>query len=442
MQNLWSWMTVWGLLLSVHGAAMAAEADWASAEKVAEVEAGERTEADASWWGFDEEDSTSYLQAAIDSGVEKLVIPKMDSPWIVEPVELTQDNQTLVFEQGTVVNAKEGSFRGGGDCLFEARNRQNLALIGYGAVFEMRKEDYWEAPYEEAEWRHALAIRGSSNVTVAGLTLRRSGGDGIYLGVTGANNVNEDVVIREVVCDENHRQGMSVISARNLLVENSMFNRTVGTAPQAGIDLEPNNADEELTNVLIRNCMFEDNERLGMHMWLGNMDEHSEPVSVVWENNYVRGGDIGIHCGNARGVQGTIKYRGNIVEDTAYAGIFLREKGYDTAELTVEDLVLHDVATKDPEDYGWPSAPIVLHGSRAEQFPRQGGIELKRIVVRQTRELDRPVFQTTARQGFEEWRDVTGSIFVNVPGEFDTDVVNAGEDFDVRINPVADVLPQ
>ena len=434
MQSVGSWMIVWGLVLSVHGAAMAADADWASADKVAEVEAGERTEANAKWWGFDEEESTTYLQAAIDSGAEKLVIPKMDSPWIVEPIELTQDNQTLLFEEGAMVKAKEGAFRGGGDCLFEARNRENLNLIGYGAVLEMRKEDYWEEPYEPAEWRHALSIRGSSNVTVAGLTLRRSGGDGIYLGVTGSNNVNEDVVIREVVCDENHRQGMSVISARNLLVKNSMFNRTEGTAPQSGIDLEPNNPDEQLTDVVIRNCVFEDNERRGMHMWLGNMEADSEPVSVTWENNYVRGGDIGIHFGNAEGVQGTIEYRGNIVEDTSYAGIFLREKAYDTALLTVEDLVLYNVATEDPADYGWPSAPVVVHGSRAEQFPRQGGIELKNLFVHQTREMDRPVFKTTSRQGFEEWRDVTGSIFVNVPGEFETDIVGAGENFDVRIN--------
>ena len=442
MQSTWKWMMVWGLVLSVPGASMAEEAAWARPGKVAEVEAGERAEANASWWGFDEEDSTAYLQAAIDSGAGKLVVPNMGAPWVVEPIELTQDNQTLLFEQGTVVKAKEGSFRGRGDCLFSARNRQNLALIGYGAVFEMRKADYTEEPYEASEWRHALAIRGSSHVTVAGLTLRQSGGDGIYLGVTGSRNVNEDVVIREVVCEENHRQGMSVISARNLLVENSMFNHTAGTAPQAGIDLEPNNPDEELTNVVIRNCIFEDNERLGMHMWLGNMDEHSEPVSVVWENNYVRGGDIGIHFGNAAGVQGTVEYRGNIVEDTRYAGIFLREKAYNTARLTVENLVLHNVAAEDPEGYGWPSAPIVLHGSRGEEFPRQGAIELKRIFVRQTRRLDRPVFQTTARQGFEEWRDVTGSLFVNVPGEFDTDIVNAGEGFDVRINALEDVLPE
>lgn len=36
-----------------------------------EIKAGKRTEAIASWWGFDKEDATRCLQQAIDSGVKK-----------------------------------------------------------------------------------------------------------------------------------------------------------------------------------------------------------------------------------------------------------------------------------------------------------------------------------------------------------------------------------
>ena len=38
-------------------------------QAVEEVLAGKRTEANAAWWGFDPEDATDYLLAAIDSGV-------------------------------------------------------------------------------------------------------------------------------------------------------------------------------------------------------------------------------------------------------------------------------------------------------------------------------------------------------------------------------------
>ncbi len=54
-------------LLSVAGLA-AAEVNQEMIDRVA---GGELTEAKASWWGFDEADSTEALQAATDSGVPK-----------------------------------------------------------------------------------------------------------------------------------------------------------------------------------------------------------------------------------------------------------------------------------------------------------------------------------------------------------------------------------
>ena len=47
-------------------------ADWARPDLVAKVASGEIREARASWWGFDKDDSTVCLQAAIDSARRKL----------------------------------------------------------------------------------------------------------------------------------------------------------------------------------------------------------------------------------------------------------------------------------------------------------------------------------------------------------------------------------
>ena len=91
---------------------------------VAEVLAGKRTVANAAWWGFNEKDSTAALQAAIDSGVEKLFIPNMGEDWIVEPLFLNKDNQEIIFEAGVVVMARKGSFKGPNDSLFTAEDRQ------------------------------------------------------------------------------------------------------------------------------------------------------------------------------------------------------------------------------------------------------------------------------------------------------------------------------
>ena len=109
-----------------------------------------------------------------------------------------------------------------------------------------------------------LAIYGASNITVDNLLIQETGGDGIYVG-----NI-EGGVIRNVVTDGCYRNGMSIIRAIDLLVEDCQFLNTGntgrynggeqltpangGTAPRAGVDLEPNLLTDVLQNVTLRNC--------------------------------------------------------------------------------------------------------------------------------------------------------------------------------------------
>ncbi|MEA1950919.1 MAG: hypothetical protein U9N87_06010, partial [Planctomycetota bacterium] len=148
------------------------------AKKIAAVADGTITEAKASWWGFNPEDSTAALQTAIDSGVSKLIVNKMAGPWIVTPISLVSD-QEIVFEKGVEVLAKRGAFKGGGDSLFRASNKENITLSGYDATWRMWRDDYDNPKlYKKAEWRMCLAIGGCTNVKILGLTLTESGGDG------------------------------------------------------------------------------------------------------------------------------------------------------------------------------------------------------------------------------------------------------------------------
>ncbi len=206
---------------------------YAEPEKVAEVLDGKRETADASWWGFDEEDSTVYMQAALDSGVRKVIFPDMGSPWIVSKITLNNDGLEVVFEPGVLVLAKEGAFRRITDAMFTVVRRKNIVFRGYGAVLRMRKMDYIREPYEPGEHRHIFDIRASENIQVLGLRVENSGKDGVYIR-------GKDIVIRDVVADGNHSQGISVTHAENLLIENTVLKNTSGTSPMAGLDLEPN----------------------------------------------------------------------------------------------------------------------------------------------------------------------------------------------------------
>lgn len=411
---------------------------FADPAKVAEVEAGSRESANAMWWGFDPADSTRAIQAAIDSGAKQVVIPNVGADWVVTPLQL-RSNLTLIFEEGVRLMAKKGEFRGRNDSVLNGRNVENVRLIGYGATIQMRKEDYRADPYKEAEWRHCVAFWSSRNIEILGLTLRDSGGDGIYLGNARKADIapyNENIVIRDVVCDNNYRQGLSVITARNLLVENSAFNNTSGTAPAAGIDLEPNKPGEELTNVVIRNCLFIDNENLGMHIWLGHLSENTPPINVLWEGNYVRGSNAGIHVSNIRAGRGKIVYRNNIIEGSKHAGIILRRKGADTIDLVFENNLLFNTGTEPAGSWWLPSGAIVFHAERNTPA-RQGGVEfINTHVVHE--KADRPLVRFTNIDGFEGWEDITGTISMSVgAGRKAQTVVEGprGEHFDLKFRP-------
>ena len=134
------------------------------------------------------------------------------------------------------------------------------------------------SPYKHAEWRHVINLHSCGNIKILGLTLTESGGDGIYLGTGKAGVTNKDILIRDVVCDKNYRQGISVITAENLLIENTMLSNTDGTAPRAGIDFEPNGPTERVVNCVMRNCVAQNNAGCGFVAYIPTLDATSAPV--------------------------------------------------------------------------------------------------------------------------------------------------------------------
>ncbi len=280
---------------------------------VAEVLAGRSRVANAAWWGFDAVDATAALQAAIDSAAPTVLVPDMGSPWYVRPIRLVGD-QEIIFEQGVVVEAKGGAFAGGGDSLFSADNLANLTLRGAGTM-RMRKADYQQAPYEAAEWRHAVSLESCRNVLIEGLRIESSGGDGIYIGNSrrpGVLPYCEAVTVRDVTLLDHHRQGISVVSVRGLLVEDSVIEGTAGTAPQAGIDFEPNRAVEYLQDCIVRRCSIRGNAGAGIQVYLRNLDDASAPVSLTVESSVLRRNLLQLWITPAGGSpRGTVRLRGN-----------------------------------------------------------------------------------------------------------------------------------
>ncbi len=378
-------------------------------QSIEEVANGTRTVADASWWGFNAEDATDALQAAIDSPAAVVVVPFMGDPWIVRPLTL-RSNLELRFEPGVVVEAKRGEYQNTGDSLFDAARCTGVTLRGYGATLRMHKEDYRAEPYKKGEWRMVLAFLSCTDVLVEGLRLESSGGDGIYLGVNGDEQPYcKNVVIRDVICHDNYRQGISVISAENLLIENCVLSNTEGTAPAAGIDFEPNGADERLVNCVMKNCTSSGNQGAGILLYLKQLDATTPPLSITVESCMVEGGESeGIVVGaiGDNGPQGEITFRNCTVRGADDAAVEVYDKSATAAHITFTECTF-DTRGKTKE------APIRLI-LREPKFTKQpGGITFASCRVFD--DQDRPFMAYATKDESIGLSDVHGDIQVINP---------------------------
>ena len=106
-----------------------------------------------------------------------------------------------------------------------------------------------------------ISITGSTEVTLMSPTTIGCWGDGIYI----ANSYSVDYKYSSGIRVVNHhadrcrRQGVSIISGRNILFENPLWENIGGTLPEAGLDAEPNDNTDILESIRIvnpttRNC--------------------------------------------------------------------------------------------------------------------------------------------------------------------------------------------
>ena len=244
----------------------------------------------ASSFGFDPTDATKCLQAAIDSGAKMVVVDNVGKPWIVKPITMRSDLE-LVFDDDVLVLAKADEYHGIRDCMFQAIDAKNITVRGgKNSELRMRKKDYQDGSrYSVSEWRHVIAFFSCQNVTVRDLTLKSSGGDGLYLGVHNHHGCCKDVLAENLVCDDHHRSAVSVICGRNILIRNCVMSNTRGTAPEDGFSLEPNLPDEEQTNIVFENCESFGNANVGayLHNWAVNGDGKLPPISITFKNCHI-----------------------------------------------------------------------------------------------------------------------------------------------------------
>jgi polygalacturonase len=207
--------------------------------------------------GDDRTDDTAAIQAAIEeiAGTGGTVLVP-NGTYMVNAVgknrlTLKSDMTLKLSESATLKAIPNSSER---YAILSISGASNATVVG-GTLEGEREEHVGKS----GEWGMGIRIdQGAEHITITGVTAKKMWGDGFY--IEGAT----DVKFCSITADYNRRQGLSIIKADGLVVTNSVFQNTRGTSPSAGIDLEPDQAAQEITNVRIQNSKFLDNAGAGI----------------------------------------------------------------------------------------------------------------------------------------------------------------------------------
>ena len=323
---------------------------------------------------WQEGDNSTSIQKAIDSGDNTVIIPKTDKPWLVgKRIHARQPNQKIVFEPGVLILAQEGKFKRRNNSIIMVE-ADNVTLSGYGATFQMRKDDYLNPQlYEQSDFRHNIVIRGAQNFVVEGLTLKDAGGDGLFVshgrkvkGQPMPNSTFSSGIIRDIVARDNYRLGLSIMSAQDLTIENSTFKDTTGTKPASGVDLEPNYEWQRLINIQFKNNKYINNDRNGIQIGLGKYSgENTQDVSISFDGCEVMGNhEAGIKintnkAGVYNGAKGLISFRNCEIDGSGENGVHIKSDHInpkETIKINFEDTIVRNTGNNSSEE----SAPVTL----------------------------------------------------------------------------------
>ena len=173
---------------------------------------------------------------------------------------ITLDNQNINGNNAIIKSEYESEY-GSLFTIEYARGVKinNLHLIGC----KKEKEDI-------TEWAHGIRILSSNNIIIDNITSELFRGDGLYIGAAKDWEQSHNISIKNIKCLYNHRQGLSITAANGVIIEDSEFSYTEGTAPHNGIDIEPNPIKDSSDNLLgyetcediyILRCKFKGNFR-------------------------------------------------------------------------------------------------------------------------------------------------------------------------------------
>ena len=207
-------------------------------------------------------DDTAAIQAALDAASTRGISAVLFPTGTYKVSATTADNnffaaltvhsgQRLLFDAATLQLTANGyDFY----AVLNIHNVNNVTVEG-GLTIIGDRESHTATTGESG---HGIRVVNSHNVHVSDVDIRYTWGDGVCVGGNGTmDEISKNVTIERVRTYKCSRNGLSIIEADGVVVRDCDFTYTDRTAPQYGIDVEPNLGTA--TNITIENVRMLDN---------------------------------------------------------------------------------------------------------------------------------------------------------------------------------------
>ena len=207
-------------------------------------------------------DDTAAIQAALDAASTRGISAVLFPTGTYKVSATTADNnffasltvhsgQRLLFDAATLQLTANGyDFY----AVLNIHNVNNVTVDG-GLTIIGDRESHTGTTGESG---HGIRIVNSKNVHVSDVNIRYTWGDGVCVGGNGTmEEISENVTLERIHTYKCSRNGLSIIEADGVVVRDCDFTYTDRTAPQYGIDVEPNLGTA--TNITIENVRMLNN---------------------------------------------------------------------------------------------------------------------------------------------------------------------------------------
>lgn len=140
------------------------------------------------------------------------------------------------------------------------------------------------------EHKHAIEAQNTADLRLTDVVLQNAKGDGLYLGKGSGHS--SGIIAQRTKFTANYRNNLTITDCADGKFVACDFSNAAGTAPQAGVDIEPNDNTYIISDIRFVNCSMNNNAEYGFAVTLypgGQVQERIKLIGCSLRNNTFQG---------------------------------------------------------------------------------------------------------------------------------------------------------